>query len=195
MYQFHTQHEFVRNLINSGEIGQPFHFQAWFGFPEIEKNDFRYKKKLGGGAILDAGSYTVHAARHFFNKEPIEIFSIIENEEHEVEIRGTIMLNFGNSRTAHLAFGFNNMYQNKYTIWGTDGVITLERAFAIPPNYNSILTIEKQGLKREIKMQFCNHFIEEIKYFTSHLNDESYLKKWRNEIRNQSKVLNKLFNS
>jgi len=150
MYQFHTQHKYVKNLIASGEIGTPLHFQAWFGFPPINKNDFRYDKILGGGALLDAGSYTVHAARHFFDSEPIKCFSVLEDEGHEVEIRGSVLLDFGKSKTAHLVFGFNNMYQNKYVIWGTLGVITLERAFALPPHFMSKLILEKQGEKKSL---------------------------------------------
>jgi dTDP-3,4-didehydro-2,6-dideoxy-alpha-D-glucose 3-reductase len=191
MYQFHSQHKFVNDLIDTGEIGTPFHYQAWFGFPPISPNDFRYNKSLGGGAILDAGSYTIHSARHFFKCEPIHIHSILENEGHDVEVRGTAMLDFGNSRTAHLVFGFNNMYQNKYIIWGTNGVITLDRAFALPPNYESILTLEKQGLKKEILMQPCNHFIEEIKYFAQNVNNHDVAQKWREEFINQIKVIDK----
>jgi len=192
MYQFHTQHKFVMDLIDSGDIGTPFHFQAWFGFPPISPEDFRYKKHLGGGAILDAGSYTIHSARHFYNCEPISIHSILEKEGHEVEIRGTVILDFGNSRTAHLVFGFNNMYQNKYIIWGSKGVVTLDRAFALPPDYKSILTLEKQGVKKEFIMQPCNHFIEEIKYFVQNSNNTNFVCNWQNEILNQMKVINQI---
>ena len=192
MYQFHTQHEFVKNLILNGEIGTPFHFQAWFGFPPISPQDFRYEKSFGGGAILDAGAYTIHSARHFFNCEPISIHSILEKEGHEVEVRGSAMLDFGKSRTAHLVFGFNNMYQNKYIIWGTQGVITLDRAFAIPPDVESILTLEKQGLKKEYIMQPCNHFIEEIRYFIKNINSTELQLQWQNEILNQMKVISQM---
>jgi len=42
------------------------------------------------------------------------------------------------------------MYQNKYVIWGTLGVITLERAFALPPHFMSKLILEKQGEKKSL---------------------------------------------
>ena len=190
MYKFHSQHKFVNNLIENGEIGTPFHFQAWFGFPPISRQDFRYNKSLGGGAILDAGSYTVNASRYFFNSEPINVSSVIETEGEDVEIRGTAMLNFGNSKTAHLVFGFNNMYQNKYSIWGTKGIISLERAFALPPDFKSTLVLKKQGEVKEFSMEPCNHFIEEIRYFTKYFNDNEYKVKWRTEIINQANSLN-----
>lgn len=189
MYQFHTQHQFVRNLIAQGEIGTPFHFQAWNGFPPISQNDFRYKKKLGGGALLDAGAYTIHAARHFFNAEPEKIHAVLENEGHEVDVRGSVMFDFGDSRTAHLVFGFNNMYQNKYAIWGTEGLITLTRAFALPSDFISVLTFEKQGITDEYKMQPCNHFIEEIKYFVTNASNKEKVAVWHNEILNQAHVM------
>lgn len=195
MYQFHTQHQFVKNLIQDGEIGTPFHFQASFGFPPINENDFRYKKELGGGVVLDAGSYTMHAARQFFGKEPISSHAILENEGYEVEIRGTVLLNFGESRTANLIFGFNNMYQSKYTIWGTKGMITLERAYAVPADFTPTCVLEKHGVKKVYTLEPCNHFIEEIKYFNDQYKNEDSRKEWYNEALNQSKALENLINN
>lgn len=192
MYQFHTQHQFVKKLIDRGEIGEPVNFQASFGFPPIDKNDFRYSKKLGGGVVLDAGSYTVHAARHFFGSEPISSFSVIEKEGYEVEIRGNCLLNFGNSRTASLSFGFNNMYQSKYVIWGTKGIITLKRAFALPPDFKPTCVLEKQGFKETYTLEPCNHFIEEIKYFYDEYKIANSTENWRKEAINQAKALNNL---
>jgi dTDP-3,4-didehydro-2,6-dideoxy-alpha-D-glucose 3-reductase len=192
MYQFHTQHKLVKDLIASNEIGTPFHFQGWFGFPPLLPDDFRYNKSLGGGAILDAGSYTVHAARKLFNAEPLSVNSVIEYEDNEVEIRGSAMLNFGNSKTAHIVFGFNNMYQNKYWVWGTKGLISLERAFSVPPDYRSILKLKKQGFIKEFPMEPCNHFIEEIRFFSERCNNIKFRTIWGEEIINQSITLNKL---
>lgn len=192
MYQFHTQHQFVKKLIQDGEIGTPFHFQASFGFPPINDNDFRYKKELGGGVILDAGSYTIHAARQFFGKEPISSKAILENEGHEVEIRGTALLNFGESRTATLIFGFNNMYQSKYSIWGTKGMITLNRAYALPPDFSPTCILEKNGFNESYTLESCNHFIEEIKYFNNGYKNEETKKEWFNEALSQSEALQNL---
>lgn len=192
MYQFHTQHQFVNKLIEQDEIGTPFHFQAWNGFPPISPNDFRYNKKLGGGALLDAGAYTIHAARNFFSAEPISIYSVSENEGHEVDVRGSIMFDFGENRTAHLVFGFNNMYQNKYAIWGTKGVITLSRAFALPPDFSSTLILEQQGKTQEFKMTPCNHFVEEIKFFVKNVNLNHQTVGWAIETVNQAIVIDKI---
>ena len=133
----------------------------------------------------------VHSARHFFHEEPDRIFSILEIED-EVEIRGTVLLGFPNGKSAQLGFGFNNAYQNTYSIWGTDGLIHLTRAYALPEDFCSTVVVEKQGFKEEMKMEPCNHFIEELKYFCSNLNNSSIIEDWYQEAICQGTVLHKI---
>jgi NDP-hexose-3-ketoreductase len=192
MYQFHEQHNKVKELIQNNEIGKPFHLQAWFGFPPIKETDFRYNKSLGGGAVLDAGSYTFHLARHFFNAEPEHVYAVLENESHDVDIRGTVMFDFGQSQTAHVVFGFNNSYQNKYEIWGTTGKLSLNRAFAVPPDFSSTLTIEKQGVINEMRMPTCDHFIEELNYFVQNHTSLQLREDWLAEIIAQSSLISRV---
>jgi predicted dehydrogenase len=191
-FMYHEQHRFVRNLIDDDEIGIPFHIQSSFGFPPINETDFRYNKALGGGALLDAGAYTIHFARHFFKEEPLNVYSVLENEGHNVEIRGAIMLNFGKSRTAQSVFGFNNMYQNKYEIWGTKGKLSLTRAFAVPRDFSSSLTLEKQGLTKDIKMPICDHFSNQFTNFVNGAYIPEMRRLWLDEILAQAEVMNKV---
>jgi dTDP-3,4-didehydro-2,6-dideoxy-alpha-D-glucose 3-reductase len=192
MYQFHTQHQEVRNVIASGDIGKPILFQAWFGFPPLAKDNFRYSKKLGGGAILDAGAYVIHAARTFFKREPISIHSCISSFNQEVETNGTVLMDFGEGQTAVLAFGFNNFYKNSYSIWGTKGQLTLDRAFSIPAEYRSKLTIEKQDQIEIRTLAASDHFLEEIKHFVDNLDDYEIRKHRYKDALKQAEILEKI---
>ena len=42
MYQFHPQHDFVKSIIKETVLGEPILFQANFGFPPMNENNFRY---------------------------------------------------------------------------------------------------------------------------------------------------------
>ena len=66
-----SKHAFVKKLIRDGEIGEIHFFRSDFGFPPRDKNDIRYNKNLGGGALLDAGSYVVKAAQLFLGPDLI----------------------------------------------------------------------------------------------------------------------------
>lgn len=187
MYQFHAQHKVKNQLISDGAIGRPFLFQGWFGFPPLQATDFRYSKALGGGCVLDACAYLVHSARHFYGCEPLNVYAVLEKEDHEVEIRASILMDFGQSRTAVLVSGFNNKYKSEQLIWGTEGLLRLERAYALPPDFHSTLTIEKQEGTTRNEMPSCNHFIEEMQYYVTHVS--TMAEPWREEFLAQSKVL------
>jgi NDP-hexose-3-ketoreductase len=188
MYQFHEQHKVKKQLIADGEIGTPQLFQGWFGFPPLSPNDFRYKKSLGGGCVLDACAYLVHSARHFYNAEPINVYAVLSAEEgYEIETHATILLDFGVGRAATLVTGFNNKYKSEQSIWGSTGLLRLERAYALPPDFQSKLTIETQNETKEYTMPACNHFEEEIRYFVA--NYATLAVEWRKEFINQSKTI------
>lgn len=188
MYQFHAQHQVKNQLIADGAIGKIQLFQGWFGFPPLQETDFRYNKTLGGGAVLDACAYLVHSARHFYGCEPERVYAVLSKEDgKEVETHATILLDFGNGRAASLVTGFNNKYKSEQTIWGSKGLMRLERAYALPPNFQSTLTIETQEGVTMQSMPACNHFEEEMRYFVA--NCATKAEEWRNEFLNQNKVL------
>ncbi len=188
MYQFHTQHQIKNQLIAEGAIGEPQLFQGWFGFPPISDMDFRYKKVLGGGCVLDSCAYLVHSARHFFGCEPKHVYAVLSKEEgREVETHATILLDFGSGKVANLVSGFNNKYKSMQVIWGSKGLLSLERAYALPPDFQSKLTIETQEGVMLHTMPACNHFEEEMRYFVANCTQKA--DEWRQEFLNQSKVL------
>jgi NDP-hexose-3-ketoreductase len=141
MCDYHPQHKKVCDLIR--EIGTPIVLRAYFGYPPVAKQDFKYNKELGGGSLNDAGAYTLFIARKFFG-EPISITSNLDiDQKTEVDIRGSAFLEFPENKIAFLSFGMDNVYQNNYSIWGSSGVITVDRAFAIPPDLKPPVTLYK----------------------------------------------------
>ena len=192
MYQFHNQHDKINDLVGMGKIGEPILFTASFGFPLKDESNYRYKKDLGGGVCLDAGCYTIHAARNFFKKEPKKIFSIIQNKDKEVDCHGTVLMDFGDNKSAQLSFGFNNFYRNTYSIWGMEGHITSTRAFSIPPNEETIIIINKQNYNDEIICKPDDNFLSQINYFCLGIRDPKILMFWREEIIKQAITIDKV---
>ncbi len=174
MYRHHTQHSFVQNMVKQGEIGEPWLFSAWFGFPSFPPSDFRMNKAMGGGALLDAGAYVINAARFSFRSEPASSHAYLQLNKDGLDMRGTAILDFGGGRTAEVAFGMNNSYKNSYSIWGTKGEITLLRAFSIPAWEQPVAVIKNQGLKREYILPACDHFAEELKGFATLIQEQKY---------------------
>src|SRR5699024_11387287 len=77
MYQFHPQHQRVKDIIASGEIGEMKLIRANFSFllEQLEGN-IRMDRSLGGGSLYDIGCYCIHIIRYITNSEPIKCYSI-----------------------------------------------------------------------------------------------------------------------
>jgi len=188
-YQFHPQHAGLRAMVEDGHIGEPVLLQAWFGFPPLDAGNFRYCPELGGGALLDAGSYTVHVARRFFGREPLHVHACLDKGNKQVEIYGAALLDFGQGQTAQLSFGFNHSYRNSYGIWGTEGLITLTRAFSIPPTFAPTLVLERQSCREERTLAPFDQFAGEIESFCRGLRDSATRKMWYDDAIQQAAVL------
>ena len=108
---------------------------------------------------------------------------------HPVEIHGSVLLDFENGQTAQLAFGFNNMYKNSYSVWGTEGQVTLTRAFSIPPTFSPTVILERQSYREEHVLPPYDQFLGEIETFSAGVNDPERRRSWREDSFAQAQVL------
>ena len=70
-WRYHPLANRVKELVASGVIGAPRHYEATLAFPiGLMKNDIRWSWELAGGALMDAGCYTVSMVRHMSEAEP-----------------------------------------------------------------------------------------------------------------------------
>jgi NDP-hexose-3-ketoreductase len=183
MFPYHRQHTFVNKLIADGEIGDIHFFKSSFGFPPRSKDDIRYNKQLGGGALLDAGGYVVKAVQLFLGTE-LEIGGafLVYDGQHDVDIYGGAILRNNKGQIAHVSFSFDNYYQCSYEIWGTKGKITAKRAFTPPPNFAPTIVLEKQDQKHEFVMAPDNHFMNILKEFHRAIREKDFHRHWRDAL-------------
>jgi predicted dehydrogenase len=69
-YRYHPLAHRMREIVAGGELGTVQHVETALCFPLPKFSDIRYQYELGGGATMDAGTYTVHAARLLGGGEP-----------------------------------------------------------------------------------------------------------------------------
>jgi predicted dehydrogenase len=69
-YRYHALTRRMLEIINSGELGDITTMDAWICFPLVPANDIRWDYRLAGGALMDAGCYTIHLLRTLAGAEP-----------------------------------------------------------------------------------------------------------------------------
>lgn len=191
MFLYHKQHIFVKELINRGEIGTIRCFRSSFGFPPLSSNNFRYHKKLGGGALLDAGAYTVRASQLFLGKDIWAEASTLSYLDSSVDIYGGAYLKAGTGIFAEIAFGFDNFYQCNYEIWGSEGKITAQKAFTPGPDYKPRIVLEKQDNIINYDIEPDNHFVNILTEVKRCLLENDYEKHYK-ALLNQSRLLDEI---
>lgn len=159
-FRFHSQHQFVKKILNDGEIGAIRCFRSSFGFPPFPTSDnIRYTKELGGGALLDAGAYTIKATQFMMGDGfEVKAATLHTPKEMDVDIYGGIYMQNSNGQISELSFGFDNYYQCNYEIWGSKGKITATRAFTAAPGIQPTVIVEKQGSNDAIVLPADDHF-------------------------------------
>tara|TARA_B110000027_G_scaffold78124_1_gene83151 strand:- start:2314 stop:3270 length:957 start_codon:yes stop_codon:yes gene_type:complete len=78
MYKFHPQWEKVRSLIATGSIGTLVHVYIHFSYAQLDPNNIRNQKSMGGGSLMDVGCYGVSVARWLFEEEPLKVSGMSE---------------------------------------------------------------------------------------------------------------------
>ncbi|OQP13836.1 Gfo/Idh/MocA family protein [Geobacillus zalihae] len=131
MYQFHPQHERVKQLLAAGEIGDVKYMRTHFSFYlEDRETNIRMNDELGGGSLFDVGCYCVHSTRHILGAEPIELFVQSHfDSHHSVDLTTNGWMRMENGVLAQFTCSFDMFFKNEYEIIGTKGNIVVSRAY------------------------------------------------------------------
>lgn len=166
-FRFHFQHQWVKQQLATGVLGEIRCFRSSFGFPPFaDANNIRYSKVLGGGALLDAGAYTLKALQFMLGGDfRVKAATLWQPDTAEVDLAGGIYLDNAQGIMAELAFGFDHFYQCNYELWGSKGKLTCHRAFTAPPGFAPTVTVEYQGDQKTITLPADNHFQNMLTHF------------------------------
>ena len=166
MFVYHDQLKAIEDVIKSGEIGDVRLYRISFGFPRRAVNDFRYNKVLGGGALIDAGGYTIKYATRLLG-ETTEILCSKLNyiEEFNVDVFGSATLVNKEGVTAQVAFGMDNDYKCELEVWGSKGTLKTGRVLTAPAGFIPTLTIKKNTEFEDRLLPADDAFKKSIEHF------------------------------
>jgi predicted dehydrogenase len=124
---FQPQTRDLLALLQGGAIGAVRSVQASFGFtvPNPQAN-IRMKPELGGGALLDAGSYPLSLIRLVMGEAPRRVTADATWSDTGVDINLMATLHYADGRRAQLSCAMDTANHRRATIVGTQGTIETE---------------------------------------------------------------------
>jgi NDP-hexose-3-ketoreductase len=194
MFTFHNQLKAINHIIYDGEIGDVRLYRISFGFPRRALNDFRYNKSLGGGALLDAGGYTLKYAGLLLGKTAQVVYAQSNYiPDFEVDISGSAALVNEQGITVQIAFGMDNSYKCDLEVWGSKGCLTTGRVLTAPAGFIPEVTLKTGNDTETRQFPTDDAFKKSIQYFQKCIEDEKIRKYNYQQITRQAHLINSFF--
>jgi predicted dehydrogenase len=191
MYRFHPQHARVKEIVESGLIGDVLSVRASYSFLMKPARMYRIASGVehGGGAMWDIGPYAIHTLRWCFglanpakDGKPVEPKSVIAHAKFNqvgADIVTSGLLDFGNdsegrARFGHFDVSFERSRKSEYEIIGTNGWLKCHAAWVFQNDVPVISWALEDGKYAEERFAPSNHFNLEIEHFSDCvLNDKA----------------------
>ena len=130
MYRHHPLTLAVKQKIEDGAIGEVCYARSTFSTGLTDRQNWRLRGDLGGGAVMDLGCYCINIIRYLVGREPQSVWATGKfepiNNVWETLI-GT--LDFGNGVTGQLDCSFGWTWRECYEVAGTDGTLFVQSAW------------------------------------------------------------------
>jgi predicted dehydrogenase len=153
MHRFHPQMAEARRLVATGAIGRVMHIRSHRTARGRDRDNPRYSRDAGGGALLDVGCYCVNVSRLFADAEPKRVLAHAHFDEQtgvDLTLSGT--LQFDGGVTAHLICSMEAEPSYPVEIVGTDGKLLIPHPW-LPQTSPAELYLTRDGKTEVIRVE------------------------------------------
>jgi predicted dehydrogenase len=147
MVRHHPQWQRVRELIQSGAIGELRSIQVIFSYFNVDPGNIRNKADIGGGGLLDIGCYAVVSGRYVFETEPRRVVTLVDRDPaFGVDRTTSALMDFGAGRQLAFTVSTQSVPYQRVQILGTKGRIEIEIPFNAPPDSPTRIFVDDGSL-------------------------------------------------
>lgn len=176
MMRFHTFHQQIRQLIQSGALGQVVSARAQqiFWYPAME-NCWRQEKRLsGGGALMDVGIHNIDLIEYITGSRTRRVtgFTNTRTFSYDVDDMCNLLLQLENGAVAYIDGAFNAHSApggNLLEVYGTRGTILVQGSIGQVEQGRALtLSIDAEGRRGSytLREDFTNLYQKEIEAFS-----------------------------
>ena len=144
MYRFHPRTERVLQMIRDGVVGELKMIQSTFTFRLTKPDNIRLQPELGGGALMDVGSYCINVSRTMAGSEPVEVQAFESKAATGVDNMMAGTVRFSNDVFASFECGLNTKRRESYEIGGTEASLRVADAF-LPGIDDVVIEVHQDG--------------------------------------------------
>lgn len=181
MYQYTDRVRVIKQVLESGELGELRHINVSFRFLLDRPGTIKMQPALGGGALYDVGCYPVNFIGMVTGRLPVSCKAVSETEQG-VDTNLSALLQYDDGLIANIHCGFNAFGRNYAEIIGTKGMLVVDKPFL--DDAGTLYLHTSEGV-RELPVSESDRYQAEIRHFSSAiLNEPSRLIPLDETVRN-----------
>ena len=160
MYKHHRQYAHLQSLVEQKREAIKT-FSAQFTIPHLARDNFRYQRQLGGGALRDVGFYPISIISSLFGEaKKIDYISYGE-DRYDVDLYGIATFSFEGFYCS-AQWGIGLPYSNVATFTTESQVVTYDRIFSKPESLKTAASVREKSDSYRVEIgeddQFVNMF-------------------------------------
>ena len=160
MYRHHAQTKMVKEIVDSGRLGELRLVRGSFSFLLENPQNIRLEPDLGGGSIWDVGCYPISYARAVIGSEPVEVCGWQLSGPSGVDIFFTGQMLFPGDITAQFDAGFSAPGRAMVEITGREGSLTILNPYK--PGRRESLQLRGRGQDEKIRVRGGDLYLGEV---------------------------------
>lgn len=192
MYLHHPQFTRLARYVTGGRIGRTLSVGFRFGIPPLAHPGFRTDKALGGGALLDVGSYPISALDALFPDATREVgyARVSFRDGSSVDTDGRAMIELSNGVAADLEWRTGAAYRNEVDVWGDGGSLFADRIFSKPASFAPLFRLrDAHGVETIEPAGAADHFVLMLGAFRDLVTDAEAAERERGSITRRAELL------
>ncbi|MFN8411829.1 MAG: Gfo/Idh/MocA family oxidoreductase [Anaerolineales bacterium] len=150
MYRHHPQTLKVKEIVDSGELGNIQLIKGAFSFELTREGNYRHYKEMGGGSIWDVGCYPISYTRMLLEQEPLEVFGWQVQGPGGGDVSFVGQIKFKNGVHAQFDSSFTSPLRSLIEIIGTKATLRVPAPFK--PGKSTEIFINNGQEEKKIKV-------------------------------------------
>jgi predicted dehydrogenase len=160
MYRTHPQTLKVKEIVESGTLGDILTVKGGFTFTFNRPGNYRLDPAFGGGALWDVGCYPLSYARSMLGLEPLKVFGWQVTGESGIDEFFSAQMLFPGEIHAQFDCGFRGPFRTFLEIVGQDATLHIPAPFH--PGKKTRIFLSRGGEPETIEIKGQNAYLGEI---------------------------------
>ena len=164
-WRYHPLARRMLDIVDSGELGPIRHIETAMCFPLLKRSDIRWQLDLAGGALMDAGCYTVHMLRTLAGAEPEVLSAEAKLRSPGVDRVMRADMRFADGRTGRITTSMwsSSVLRMAARVEGERG--TLRVFNPVAPQYFHRMTVKVDGKRRRERVKGGSTYSYQLQAF------------------------------